>query len=98
MIDGFNYNFGLQKNYIIVGSGKSKPMSGPKTNKKIFLRIKKDSRFCKMDFEHFDIYMDEKYILTYTLSFKKYHVGSNSFKPDSGQKITHFNFMKMKIL
>jgi len=48
-----------------------------------------------MDSKHF-YYRNEKHILTYNLSFKKCHVGSNSSKLGPRKKITNFNFIKIK--
>lgn len=45
-----------------------------------------------MDFEHFNIYMDEKHILAYNLSFKKCHMGSDSSKLNSRPKYNTFQF------
>ena len=56
---------------------------------------KKTQNFARTNFQHFDIYIDEKHILTYNLSFKKYYVGLDS-KPDSKLKNNTFQFYKNK--
>jgi len=68
-------------------------MFGQKSYKfQFFEDEKKNKKFAWMDFEHFNIYMDEKHILAYNLSFKKCHMGSDSSKLNSRPKYNTFQF------
>ena len=55
---------------------------------------KKTQNFIGINFKHFDIYMDEKHILTYNLSLKKCYLGSDSSKPNSKPKNNTFQYHK----
>jgi len=56
--------------------------------------MKKDSKFPRKDFKYFDIHRNEKYILAYNLSFKKYQIGSDLSKFNFGPKNNKFQFFK----
>lgn len=48
----------------------------------------------RINYEHFNIYRNEKYILANNLSFKKCHVGLDLSKLDSEEKNNTFQFYK----
>lgn len=51
------------------------------TDSKFFKDEEKIQNFSMTNFEHFDIFRNEKYILVYNLNFKKCHVSLNLSKP-----------------
>ena len=54
---------------------------GQKVTNFNFFRTKRNQNFVGIDFEHSEFYRDEKFILAYNLSFKKFHISKPGFEP-----------------